>query len=213
MIVRGRVVSHTDQVDMSEVLRSRRAELGISQADLAKAAGVNVRQIARYESGEQQPVLSVAVQLADALSISLAELAGQIVHGLDLSGQWRAGWQTYRDGTERHAIQEVDAHQHGQHLQLTAKRTAPVEEGGYDWFGELRVWDNEVLMGWYRGADGGVRSKGTMYFALNTAGTQGTGRWVGMSYDGAVITGAASLARNTDDAEKLLQQAAQEDPR
>ena len=145
-------------MDMSEVLKGRRAELGMSQAGLAETAGVNVRQIARYESGEQQPVLSVAVQLAEALSISLAELAGQIVSGRDLGGEWYAGWQTFKDGVQRLAIQEVTAHQHGQHVQVSAERTVPVEEGGYNWAGEFRVWDNEVLMGWYRGADGSVRS-------------------------------------------------------
>ncbi|HEX2156552.1 MAG TPA: helix-turn-helix transcriptional regulator [Actinomycetes bacterium] len=31
----------------------------MSQADLAKAAGVDTRQIRRYEAGQQQPVLSV----------------------------------------------------------------------------------------------------------------------------------------------------------
>ncbi len=51
--------------DMAEVLRQRRMELGMSQADLADAAGVDKRQIRRYETGEQQPVLSVAVAIAD----------------------------------------------------------------------------------------------------------------------------------------------------
>ena len=44
-------------MDMAEVIRRRRAELGLSQADLAKAAGVDTRQIRRYEAG-QPPVLS-----------------------------------------------------------------------------------------------------------------------------------------------------------
>ncbi|WP_433078715.1 helix-turn-helix transcriptional regulator [Dactylosporangium sp. CA-052675] len=38
----------------------------MSQADLAAAAGVDKRQIRRYEAGEQQPVLSVAVAIANA---------------------------------------------------------------------------------------------------------------------------------------------------
>ena len=211
MLVRDGLVIHTDQMDMAEVLKSRRAELGMSQAGLAEIAGVNVRQIARYESGEQQPVLGVAVQLADALSISLAELAGQIDHGLELGGTWWSGWETFKDGNRRLAIQEVKAHQHGQHLQMTAERTVPVEEGGYNWAGELRIWDNEVLMGWYRGADGGVRSKGTMYFSLHAQGNKATGRWVGMSYDGNVITGHASLARTADESEKILTELAAEE--
>jgi transcriptional regulator with XRE-family HTH domain len=192
-------------MDMADVLKKRRAALGISQAALGEMAGVNVRQIARYESGEQHPSLPQAVELAKALSISIAELAGEVESGLDLSGIWHAGWQTYKDGVQRLAIQEVVAHQHGNVVQLSAQRTAPVEEGGYNWAGEFRLWDNEVLMGWYRGADGNVRSKGTMYFALLDQGNQAKGRWVGMSYDGKVITGNASLARTAEDAQTILQ--------
>ena len=51
-------------MELAEVIRRRRAELGLSQADLAKAAGVDTRQIRRYEAGQQQPVLSVAVAIA-----------------------------------------------------------------------------------------------------------------------------------------------------
>lgn len=73
-------------MDMYDVIRSRRLSLGLSQTELAKTVGVNVRQIARYEAGEQEPGLSVAVSLADALDISLSQLAGQVSDELDLSG-------------------------------------------------------------------------------------------------------------------------------
>jgi len=62
-------------MEMSQVIRRRRAELGMSQADLGAAAGVDARQIRRYEAGQSQPTLSVAVAIADALGISLEELA------------------------------------------------------------------------------------------------------------------------------------------
>jgi len=48
----------------------------MSQADLAKAADVDARQIRRYEAGEQQPLFTVAVAIATALRIPLTELAG-----------------------------------------------------------------------------------------------------------------------------------------
>ena len=91
-------------MDFSDVIRSRRAALGLSQAQLAERAGVSLRQLARYEAGEQQPVLSAAVTLADALGISLTQLAGQVSYDLDLSGDWWAGWQTWKDGAapDRH---------------------------------------------------------------------------------------------------------------
>ncbi len=192
-------------MDMPAIIRRRRGELGISQAELADRTGITSRQVARYESGEQQPVLNVAVRIAEALSISLEELAGQLDNDLDLAGEWWAGWETFKDGQVRHAIQKVEANHHGRHVNLSAERTVAVEEGGYNWIGELSLWDGQALMGWYRGVDGTVQSKGTMYFALDRNGdVTGRGRWVGMSYDGDVITGNSSLARTEDEAAAIL---------
>jgi hypothetical protein len=46
-------------------------------------------------------------------------------------------------------------------LQLNAERAVPVAEGSYRWRGELRLRDNEALIGWYRSTDAAVRSKGS----------------------------------------------------
>jgi transcriptional regulator with XRE-family HTH domain len=192
-------------MDMPDVIRSRRTALGLSQAELARAAGVSVRQLARYEAGEQQPVLSAAVALADALGISLAQLAGQVTHDLDLSGEWWAAWQTWKDGEPRIDTHTLEVHQRGELLQLDAERARPVEEGSYRWRGELRLWDNEALMGWYRSTDAAVRSKGTMYLALHPHGSHAWGRWVGMSYDGAVICGWGAMARSDDHVRQIVQ--------
>ncbi len=62
-------------MEISEVIRRRRAELGMSQADLGAAAGVDSRQVRRYETGQSQPLFSVAVAIAEALGISVSELA------------------------------------------------------------------------------------------------------------------------------------------
>ncbi|MBO0810994.1 MAG: hypothetical protein J2P23_02990 [Microlunatus sp.] len=90
-------------------------------------------------------------------------------------------------------------------LYLDAERALPVEKGSYRWRGELRLWDNEALMGWYRSTDGAVRSRGTMYLALHQQGTFAWGRWVGMSYDGEVITGWGVLARTEREADAVAQ--------
>ncbi|QGN31694.1 hypothetical protein [Microlunatus sp. Gsoil 973] len=79
----------------------------------------------------------------------------------------------------------------------------PVEKGSYEWRGELRLWDNEALMGWYRSTDAAVRSKGTMYLSLHPHGTFAWGRWVGMSYDGEVVTGWGVLARSEAEADAV----------
>ena len=194
-------------MDMAEVIRRRRAELGLSQADLAKAAGVDTRQIRRYEAGQQQPVLSVAVAIAKALGISVSELAGAPSHRVDLTGDWWTCWQTSRGGVEDVRTQPVHLDQHGELIQIEAKaRGRPVEEGGYLWRGELRLWDNEILMGWYAADDQAVRSKGTLYLVIHPDGHQMRGRWVGLSYDGPVVTGWGVLARTEEDTAGLMRQ-------
>src|SRR5215204_939100 len=128
-------VGHAAYVDMADVIRSRRRQLGLSQVELAKAAGVSVRQMARYEAGEQQPVLSAAVDLAAALGITLAQLAGQSPDGIDLTGDWWSGWQTFRDGAELLACQPVRFAQEGDLIQVAATARGLTDEqgGGYLW--------------------------------------------------------------------------------
>jgi len=111
----------------------------MSQAQLAAAAGVDTRQIRRYEAGEQQPLLSVAIAIADALKISISQLAGKIDHDLDLSGDWWASWQTWKDGMPRVDTHPLDVVQRAERWQLTADRAIPVEEGSYRWRGEGRL--------------------------------------------------------------------------
>ncbi len=185
-------------------MRARRQQLGLSQAQLAKEVGVHLRQIARYEAGEQQPLLAVGVALAEALGISIAELAGQIPRAIDLGGDWWAAWQTWKDGVERIDVHEVVVKQHGDFIAMDASRAGGPETGSYLWRGELRLWDNEALMGWYRATDAGVRSKGTIYFALHPHGRHAEGRWVGTSYDGSVVSGNGGLARERDHARQLV---------
>src|SRR4051794_7555841 len=105
---------------MSEVIRRRRADLGMSQGDLARVAGVDARQIRRYEAGEQQPLLSVAIAIADALGISVTELAGRSPSGVSLTGEWWASWQTSRDGVEKIATQPVRIRQEGSLVHIAA---------------------------------------------------------------------------------------------
>jgi transcriptional regulator with XRE-family HTH domain len=121
--------------------------VGMSQADLAAAAGLDTRQIRRYEAGQQQPVLSVAVAIANALGISVGELAGMPSQRVSLTGDWWACWQTYRGGVEDIRLQPVRLRQHGELIQAEATaRGRPVDEGGYLWRGELRLWDNEIRL-------------------------------------------------------------------
>lgn len=190
---------------LGDIIKRRRQELGISQAELARAAGVHLRQIRRYESNEQQPVLPVAVRLAGALGISVSELAGLTSERIQLEGAWWAAWQTFNDGVEIVATQPVGLSQNGSAIQIEAlERSSENERGAYLWRGELRLWDGQVLMGYYAAADGNVRSKGTMFFVLHPQGEFAEGRWVGLSYDGPVTSGHAALARTQDEVQSVM---------
>jgi transcriptional regulator with XRE-family HTH domain len=207
-LVKDLIFLHHEGVELAQVLRRRRAELGLSQADLAAVVGVDKRQIRRYEAGEQQPVLGVAVAIANALGVSLSDLAGLPTPEVDLGGRWWAAWQTFKEEQEVVTSQEVNLHQQGDGIQVHAlTRGIEVEEGGYLWRGELRLWDSEVLMGWYAADDGATRSKGTMYFVLHPHGLTMRGRWVGLNYDGAIVTGWGAMARDREEeARKLIRE-------
>jgi hypothetical protein len=84
------------------------------------------------------------------------------------------------------------------------------KEGGYHWSGELRLWDNEILMGWYASTEGANRDKGTMYFVLHPHGLSMAGRWVGLSNDGKIMTVRGSMAKERDDAEAVIARLNQE---
>jgi hypothetical protein len=74
----------------------------------------------------------------------------------------------------------------------------------HHWSGELRLWDNEILMGWYAANDGSIRSKGTMYFALHPHGLHMSGRWVGLGYDDRIMSGWASMGQTREESEKTM---------
>ncbi|MGL5862388.1 MAG: helix-turn-helix transcriptional regulator [Phycicoccus sp.] len=191
---------------MPEVIRVRRDQLGLSQAELAARVGVDKRQIRRYEAGEAQPTLSVGRQIAEALTITLDELAGANAQRVGLSGQWWASWQTRQHGDDVLTAQPVTLRQRGDLIQISAddRGTVTLNEGGYLWRGEMRLWNNSVLMGWYAAADGAVQSMGTLFFRIHTHGQNMIGRWVGQSHDGPILSGSGALAKSSEAATTTL---------
>ena len=103
------------------------------------------------------------------------------------------------------ATQPVGLSQSGSAIQIEAlERSSENERGGYLWRGELRLWDGQILVGYYAAADGNVRSKGTMFFVLHPQGEFAEGRWVGLSYDGPIITGHAALAPTQEQVQAVM---------
>ena len=191
-----------DTTRTGELIRKRRLELQMSQADLAEKAGVATRQIRRYEAGEQQPLLSVGVAIAQALKVPVTELAGvTLLHRVALSGEWWMAWQTSQHHQEVITSQTVMLTQQDDliHLKTISRGNVTLDEGGYNWQGELRLWDNKHLMGWYAAEDGAVNSKGTLFFVLHNHGVSAQGIWTGLSHDGDLLSGWGALGHSEDD--------------
>lgn len=51
-----------------------RADAGMTQKDLARASGMSVPQIARYETGTSKPRMTALVKLAKALNVEVTDI-------------------------------------------------------------------------------------------------------------------------------------------
>jgi transcriptional regulator with XRE-family HTH domain len=58
-------------------LKKLRQDRGLSQGQLAKLAGIPKGTLLQWEYGLRTPLLDAAVKLADALEVTLDELAGR----------------------------------------------------------------------------------------------------------------------------------------
>lgn len=64
-----------DSPTLGQRIRTAREALGESQVNLAAAAGISQGYLSQLETDEREPTLSIAARLAQALGISLDELA------------------------------------------------------------------------------------------------------------------------------------------
>lgn len=82
-------------------LRKLRLEKGITQAELAKKAGVSEISIRKYEDGSRNPKIQTLIKLADALQVSLIELQYGILpddsHKRELENSLRNIGNTIKD--------------------------------------------------------------------------------------------------------------------
>lgn len=61
-------------------LADLRKAAGLTQMELAQRCGVHVRLVSRWESGEGQPSLMKAVDLARVLGVTLDEIAQRVAN-------------------------------------------------------------------------------------------------------------------------------------
>jgi hypothetical protein len=142
---------------------------------------------------------SVIRRQREALNLSQSSLAAAVGVDTRQIRRYEAGDTQPAEILNPH---QVNIEQHGDTAEIaaTTRGTQSLEEGGYLWRGELRLWDNEILTGWYIATEGAVRSKGSVYFVLHPHGIYMSGRWVGLSYDGPIVSGWGTLARTEDEA-------------
>ncbi|MFF3222877.1 helix-turn-helix domain-containing protein [Nocardia suismassiliense] len=57
--------------ELGATVRARREELGLTQAELAKVAGLKQPAIARFEAGGTMPIIPMLERLAEALHLRL----------------------------------------------------------------------------------------------------------------------------------------------
>ncbi|HEY3256267.1 MAG TPA: type II toxin-antitoxin system HicB family antitoxin [Polyangiaceae bacterium] len=64
---RGHAITVNPHLSAVVLIRQRRAALGLSQAEVAKRAGVSQQQIARLENPDGNPTVAMLVKVAEAL--------------------------------------------------------------------------------------------------------------------------------------------------
>ena len=69
--------SGSDGMDFPTRLRELRKGKNVSQTVLANNIGVVLKQVQRYEAGQNDPTLSVLLALADFFDVSLDYLVGR----------------------------------------------------------------------------------------------------------------------------------------
>lgn len=186
--------SSTSLSVVGEVIQGRRHELGLTQSRVASAAGIPLDLYQRYESGEAELPLATAATLADVLDMSLAVLAGSEPRRVDLNGRW---WATWQAGALRPG--DVDFHL----VEALSVGARVLLDNG--WRGELEVFGNEVLIGWYRPPGQGTRTRQGVFLWLPAGGDYLYGRWTGVADNNTVTSGWCVLARDEAKSREIFQ--------
>lgn len=85
-------------MEFGKKLREARKQAGLSQAALARAAGMTARSVQYYESGQRQPQAAAVIALAHALNLPVFELSDGEIR--DAPGQGALREEIRRQKTE-----------------------------------------------------------------------------------------------------------------
>ena len=175
----------------SDVIARRRTELGLSQAQLGQRVGTDPRNIRRYESGESVPTLGVAQSIAQALGITLDELAGGTP---PFAGLWWSTWEGIATDT---LTGPVNLAHHGRTVDVNpvAPGDSAQSDESLQWRSSLLA-DGDDLLGWFDLHSPDVDARGTLQ--LRRRGELITGTWVKISLRSGMSTGSIGLGRTRE---------------
>ena len=80
---------HPDYVVFIDLLRSVRAELGITQVQLAERLGIDQSTVSKIERGERRVDIAELRRIVNALGISFIEFISRLENNLDHTGRAR----------------------------------------------------------------------------------------------------------------------------
>lgn len=181
---------------ISTTMQNRRTAIGMTYSTLAKLLDTNETQARRWCTVTTPPAEQLEA-IARALNFSVSELLGLTPIGLDLSGGWKAVWETTRDGVPTLNRHELTATHSGEWVYLDA-------DGDYDWRADFRLTGSS-LTGTYRAVDSGRNEHGVMSLTLNHhGGSAAIGHWSGAWADGINGVGRGVIARDADRADRLM---------
>lgn len=187
-------------MEFSEVIKTRRNALGWSQADLAREAGIDVRQIRRYEAGESQPTLTAAKALADALDVSIDTLAGGIPSD-GITGLWWMAWRAAA-APEALVVRIEIAHSGTGYLMAVAEDPDSSPYFPAAWRATLTRSRNGSYMGY------SLSLTLASILLLESRGSGWFGQWIKMPI-GPKNIGQLALARDRQAAEQLMRDASE----
>lgn len=60
-----------NSIELADIIKNRREELGITQKDLAEMSGIHLRSISTLESGSANPTLEAMTKIGDVLGLEV----------------------------------------------------------------------------------------------------------------------------------------------
>lgn len=172
------------------IIQARRNELGLTQTLVAKTMGISVELYQAYETGDTEIPLTAAAALTTVLDIPLTKLSGTERSTPDLGGTWHTNWQTADMDTAAHPVEA-----------LRIADSIALDKG---WRGQLNVYRDEVLIGWYRPPMTGIRTRMGVFLWISAAGDYLHGKWTGVADNNTITSGWCVLARDERRSREIL---------